>query len=127
MTEPVRRSGEWFLIVVSIVADVAGILTFVGFESNKNLRLAVAGGLCIVGAIVAAYGLIQTAIFWLSPAGSYQPTRHYASALSKNGAALVISIVLGIAFLVVANRADVPSPPENPSTGQPTTSSSPAR
>jgi hypothetical protein len=114
MTDPVERPGHWYLAVVATVADVVGVAAFVGLSPNKELRLAVAGGLCIVGAVVAGYGLVRLTAFWFSIAGAYESSGYYRQAFLKTSVPLLISIVFGVIILVVAGQSDAVKGPNAP-------------
>lgn len=99
MTEPRGKSGQWYLVLIAIVADVTGILTFVGFGPSGWIKLALAAVLALLG-IAAATGTLWTATkLYLSPRGSYYPSALHAKRLLTALAALVISLMLG--FVVV--------------------------
>jgi hypothetical protein len=117
MTGTENRGPEWYLLAISLVADTAGILSFIGFQANRDLRLIVAGTLAAVGTLAAAITLIKLLILWLSPAGSYIPGAHYSKTLLRGSAALLVSLVIGFAFVALAkDDPDTPSPTPSPST-----------
>jgi hypothetical protein len=104
MTESRGRSGQWYLVLIAIVADIAGILTFVGFGPSGWIKLALAAVLALLG-IAAAAGTLWTATkLYLSPRGSYYPSALHARRLLTGLAALVISLILG--FVVVGAGVD---------------------
>jgi hypothetical protein len=127
VTEQPKRSGEWYLVVVALAADLIGIATFVGFSPSRELRLGVAGGLCIVGVIASGYGLLRLTLFWISPAGSYYAPAYYRLAFLKTGCPLLISVVLGLLFVAIAGEPTKPLPLNEPAStmsAQPTPSAS---
>jgi hypothetical protein len=118
MTGTESRGPDWYLLAISVVADTAGILSFIGFQANRDLRLIVAGTLAVVGALAAAITLIKLLVLWLSPAGSYVPRAHYSRTFFQGSAALVVSLVIGFAFVALAND-DPKKPSPTPSSSTP--------
>jgi hypothetical protein len=116
-----ERSAEWYLIVIATVADVAGILSFIGFQANCELQLVVAGTLALIGALAAAVTLLKALLLWLSPAGSYIPRGNYVKAFSTGSIALLVSLAIAVAFLASTRGHPCTSPP-SPKTPVPSSS-----
>lgn len=99
------NSGGWYLVLIAAVADVLGVLTFIGVRSDERLRLALAGVLSLLGVVVAGITLITGVRLWLSPRGSYYPQafhlRRVGTGLGAAGIAVALAIFVMIAVVNV--------------------------
>jgi len=66
-----EEGGALALKLISLVADLIGIWTFVASNADRTERLAIGGGLALVALVAGANTMIGAIRLWLSPRGSY--------------------------------------------------------
>jgi hypothetical protein len=104
VTPEPARIGQSLLPNLAIVADVVGILGFLGLSSTRWVRVAVTATLSVIGLIAATTYLYGVLRLYLSPRGAYRaPATHRREAL-KAVVALVVAGVLGVAAIYAARE-----------------------
>src|SRR3569832_766482 len=89
------------LIIVSFVADLATIVSFIGFKPDQTLRILVGAGLAALGTGVSVVAIISVLRFWLSPGASYAQPGDIRTRLIRSVLALVFSIGVGLAVVQI--------------------------
>lgn len=103
MNEPRNDGAGWLLVAIALFADVVGILGFLGFDANHNVRVAVTAALGMIGIVVAATYLISAMKLWLSPQGAYYPS---LARILVAAVALAIAVALSAAAIHLATNAN---------------------
>src|SRR4051812_22697481 len=99
------NNGEWRLPLVGLIADVAGILAFLGLADSRPFRLAIGGACGLVAILIGGFELVRSVRLWLSPRGAYYSTSFHRSHISAGFALLAIGCVLAFAFIRIADSS----------------------
>lgn len=94
MAANVRNYGQLALAGLSLLADILGVLAFLGVTATDTSKLWIGISCFLLAATFAALGLFTSIKLWLTPQGSYHSgSSHFA----RIGSALVAAAV-AIAF-----------------------------
>lgn len=88
--------------MVSFIADLIGILGFLGLNGDRSLRIAVGATIAITGIAIAGIFLLRSVRFWSSAEGAYHPRRYYQRRIGGAAISLLAAAVLGIAVVNLA-------------------------
>lgn len=108
-----------FLPIVGLVADVAGLLSFIGLQEDRRARVAITLVLAVIGVAATGISLWRSVRLWASPRGSYFPSPFHFRRIVGSFAVLVAAAALGTA--AVANSEQRPVPGGGPATSSSTT------
>jgi hypothetical protein len=98
-----------YVIILATIADVLGILGFVGVRAGQKVSLALVASLALLGTLAAGMTLITALRLLFSPRGSFYPMSHHISRIGAGVVALLIAVVLGgVTFSMTRQGSDVP-------------------
>ncbi|MEV6527951.1 hypothetical protein AB0M43_39125 [Longispora sp. NPDC051575] len=120
MSQSQENAADRYLFYSSVVADVIGILAFVGLSAAGAWRWIITGILAFLGFAAALTAVRPIVGLWLSPRGRYYPAGYHRRRLAMAATALLVSLALAFGAFTVYK-----SPPVQPKQPQPTTNSSP--
>lgn len=109
MTRNEGPSAERVLVTISFVADVAGILAYLGFNDNRDVRIILGAALALVALFAGGITAVSAARAWLGPRGAYRPSTYHRNNFLAAVAALFLAVLLAVATLHVVTN------PQNPS------------
>ncbi|HYG96357.1 MAG TPA: hypothetical protein VD741_04540 [Solirubrobacterales bacterium] len=94
MGSPERDDGGWGLLLIAFVADVVGILGYLGFSSNQTLRLGVVVSLAVGSLAIGGASLWRSVCLWLSTDGAYYSNRYHKKKIASSGMVFIFAVVL---------------------------------
>lgn len=99
-----KNSGEWFLAILAVSADLAGIIIFLNIQASLQVRVAVAATLCVLALIAAGSTLWGWIILWFSPRGSYYSNALHLRRLLISIFAALLAVGFGVYVLTALQQ-----------------------
>src|SRR5689334_20028707 len=90
-----------FFVILGTVADALGVISFLGIQASRTLRISIALFLFAVAVISAGSTLKDFFVLWLSPRGSYYPRSFHMKRVTAGIIVVLAAVGLGI-YVVVA-------------------------
>ena len=119
----IKQSGpDRFFLALSVCADAAGVLSFVGINPSSSIRWVIIAVLALFGAATSGITLVASTIEWYSPKGSQARPGFYRNRILLSLSALAISIILGAFLISAAAHAAKPKQTHGHTTSPPSSS-----
>jgi hypothetical protein len=104
----------WLLVVLSVLADLLGIFSFLGLDANRNAQIVAMIVLGLIAIAAATTQLLSALKLSLSLRGAYYPPGALRAKILGSLLALAVAVALVIGAAVLAFESDAKSTHNKP-------------